>query len=216
MVGLGGCSAAPPRAELAAASAGEPVETVVAVVDRGWHTDIALPAAAMTGALARLRDAFPGAQYLIFGFGDKVYYMAREETFLGTLAALFPGAAVVLVTGLRVPPEEAFGADHVVTLGVSCAARGRVAAFIAETLAKPPGGTLARLDGGPYPGSLFYAANQSYDALHDCNRWTVAALRSAGLAVEPDGVFFAGQAMGAARRLAASQKLPATPIDCPR
>jgi hypothetical protein len=46
-----------------------PGPAVVYVVDRGWHTDIALPVEEITGPLAMLEAEFPGVQFLTFGFG---------------------------------------------------------------------------------------------------------------------------------------------------
>jgi hypothetical protein len=202
---LGGCGARtepPPfAAERAAGGA------AVAIVDRGWHTDLALPAEALTGPLAEVKQSFPGLRYAVFGFGDRVYYMAREETVLGTLEALFPGPGVVLVTALGVPPAAAFGRESVVTLQLSCTELHALGGFIARTMARGAAAALKPLAAGPYPGSLFYASSESYDAFHDCNNWTVAALESAGLPADPAGVFFAGQAMTQARYIAALQRL---------
>ncbi len=184
----------------------------VAVVERGRHTDIAIPADAMAEPVgAALRQAFPGARVLVFGFGDRAFYMAREETFAGMLAALFPGPGVVLVTGLRTSPAEAFGADHVVGLRLSASQADGLAAFIGRSLAIDGSGPPARLGDGPYPGSLFYASAQTYDVFYDCNRWTLSALQNAALPADPDGVIFAGQVMDQAGRIARQQRQAPAP-----
>lgn len=201
-VTVGGCGATPDRAD-----AGPVGSESVTVIDRGWHTDIALPVEALSGSVAPVGQAFPGARFLVFGFGDQVYYMSRDETFFGTVAALFPGPGVILVTALRASPADAFGADHVVALRISCAEVDSMAGFLRRALASPADGAIERLGDGPYPGSLFYASSDSYDLFHDCNRWTLAALRSGGLPADPDGVIFAGQVMEQARRIAAQQRL---------
>lgn len=84
--------------------------TQVYVIERGSHTDIALPAEALTGALAQIARDFPGARSLVFGFGDRRYVLSRDVDFGDMLAALFPGRAALLVTALKAPPAEAFGA----------------------------------------------------------------------------------------------------------
>jgi hypothetical protein len=210
---VGACAA--PMAPLPTADEATPGGAQVAVIDRGWHTDIALAADDLVGPLSGLKRDFPGLRYAVFGFGDRVYYMAREETLLGTLEALFPGPGVVLVTALSVPPAEAFGRDHVVTLRLSCTELQALNGFIARTMVGEDDG-IHSLAAGPYPGSLFYASRRSYDAFHDCNAWMVAALQSAGLPVDPAGVLFAGQAMTQARYLAALQRLhpPETAAAC--
>jgi hypothetical protein len=57
---------------------------------------------------------------------------------------------------------------------------------------------------GPYPGSVFYAARDTYDGFYTCNTWTATVLRDGGLAM-PINVLFAGQVMGPARWIRRSQ-----------
>jgi len=200
---LGGCATPPRLAEPSASGLAESNAITIAVIDRGRHTDIALPAEALPGPLASLRQAFPGVRHLVFGFGDRAYFMAHETPFPASLAALFPGLGVILVTALRVSPAEAFGAENVVALRLTPPQLQAMSRFIQHSLVEQPDGSLQRLETGPYPGSVFYASEQTYDAFHNCNRWTAAALRSGGLAVDPDGVIFAAQVLRQARRIAA-------------
>jgi len=174
----------------------------VTVIERGWHTDIALPAAAFSGPLAALAREFPGERFLVFGFGDRVYYMAPDAPLPGMMAALFPGPGVILVTALRATPAEAFGADNIVILTLSQAQSAALVAFVQRELATGTDGAMRRLGDGPYPGSAFYATDDSYNAVDNCNHWTATALRGGGLPVDPNGVIFAGQVMDLARRLA--------------
>ena len=174
----------------------------VTVIDRGWHTDLAIPAAAVSGPMAVVALDFPGVRFLEFGFGDRAFFMAPDETVMGMMAALFPGPGIILVTALRVPAAEAYGADHAVTLPLSAGQLAGITAFIGRALEASPGDSPHRLGDGPYPGSAFYASSETYDAFHDCNHWTLAALRSGGLPANPDGVLFAGQVMDQARRMA--------------
>ncbi|MFP6560573.1 DUF2459 domain-containing protein [Paraburkholderia sp. B3] len=67
-----------------------------------------------------------------------------------------------------------------------------------------------RLADGPYPGSLYFAARGTYDALHTCNTWTARALRSAGLASVADTPF-AGHLMRETRAAAARAPDEASP-----
>lgn len=183
----------------------------VIVVDRGWHTDIAVPVEALSGPLAHIAQGFPGARFLLFGFGDRLFYLSRKESFLQTATAMFPGPGVVLVTALKTSPAQAFGADHTVALPVSCDEFDTITAFLARTLATKADGSPQALGAGPYPGSAFYASDETYDLFHDCNRWTLAALLSAGLPAEPAGVIFAGQVMVQARAIARQQRFDALP-----
>lgn len=196
---LGGCASSPARIDRPPSDRTSGLS--VTVIERGWHTDIALPTLAISGSLAALGREFPGERFLVFGFGDRAYYMAPDPPFPGMLAALLPGPGVILVTALRVEPAEAFGADNVVTLPLSPSQLAAIIAFVRSGLATGTDGSMQRLGDGPYPGSAFYASDGSYDAFENCNYWTISALRSGGLPVDPDGVIFAGQVMDLARRL---------------
>jgi hypothetical protein len=58
---------------------------------------------------------------------------------------------------------------------------------------------------GHYPGSVFYAARDTYDGLFTCNTWAADTLRTGGLPMPAAGVLFAGQVMSAANRISARQ-----------
>lgn len=186
---------------------GVPGPAIVDVVDRGWHTDIGLPADEITGPLANVARDFPSTRFLTFGFGQREFFMAQHETTGGALRALLPSRSVLLVTTLRTAPAEAFGAQHVVTLHVSQAGAARIEAAIWQQMQKGPDGAPVSLGAGPDPGSVFYAARGTYDAFDTCNTWTVELLRAGGLPVSSGGVVFSGQVMGMARNLAAQQEV---------
>jgi uncharacterized protein (TIGR02117 family) len=180
-----------------------PANAEIAVIERGWHTDIALPTDELAPPLASLERDYPGARYLVFGFGEREYLMAHGGS--GEMvAALFPSASAVLMTVLRAPPAEAFGADNAVTLRLNQAGVDRIAALIWQEL-EQQNGKAQQLADGPYPGSVFYASNETYDAFHTCNTWTAALLRAGGLPVESHRVLFANQVMRQVRRIAALQ-----------
>jgi len=177
------------------------------VVGRGWHTDVALPAAEVAGPLAALRQEFPGVRYLVFGFGERRYLMDKHP---GELLALLPGPGVMLVTALGASPAAAFGPEHVVALAISQDGLARENAFLWSYFAKDRNGRPLLLAAGPYSGSLFYASGGTYTLAHTCNTWTAEALSAGGLPVSGSGVLFAGQILRLARHVAASQaRVPA-------
>jgi uncharacterized protein (TIGR02117 family) len=171
------------------------------VIDRGWHTDIGLPVTELHGKLARIADDFPGATALTIGFGDRAYLLDRDTSFFDIVRALLPGKAALLVTGLRTLPAAAFGDDSVVTLGITKPQLDALEAYLASYFASDRLGQSLRLADGPYPGSLFFASNATYDALHTCNTWTAEGLRAAGYPVSTTLVIFAPQVMAAAHKL---------------
>ena len=52
-------------------------DATIYVVGRGWHTDIGLSVDEVTGPLASLERDFPGIRFMVFGFGEREYYMAQ-------------------------------------------------------------------------------------------------------------------------------------------
>jgi Protein of unknown function (DUF2459) len=182
------------------------LDAVVYVIGRDWHTDIGLPVGEISGAMTSLKRDFPGVKYLTFGFGERQFLLRRDRTFGAMLSALLPSRSAVLMTALSATPEAAFGARHVVVLHVSMDGSHRIADSIWQELDKPPDGVPMPLADGPYPGSVFYPSRDTYDGLFTCNSWTVATLRTGGLAVPTVGVLFASQVMRSARDIAAKQQ----------
>ncbi len=197
---LGGC-AANPSPDL------PPIRAVswVALADRGWHTDLCVPAAEATGVFAAAASGFPGASVLCVGFGERGYLLARGADPFDAVAAIFPSRAALLLTALRAPPEAAFGRRHVVRLGIGRAGVAGLRAFLDRAFARAPDGAPARLRAGPYPGSAFYAATGTYDLFSTCNTWSARGLRAAGVPVG-GGVVTAGQIMDRARAFAVAQE----------
>jgi Protein of unknown function (DUF2459) len=75
LCGLAGCSAAP----LVEPYDGSASRTeVIYVISGDWHTQLGLPLGAINGPLAAMKAEFPSAGYLVFGWGARDYYMARD------------------------------------------------------------------------------------------------------------------------------------------
>ena len=190
---------------LSACSApGSPVtraDTLIYVIGRGWHTDIGLPAAEIAGPLTVLERRFPGVRVLTIGFGDRRFVLTGDRSPLSLLKALLPGRGALLVTALSAPPQDAFGASHVVPLHISREDMTHLQARLWAEFQLSAGEPI-QLASGPYPGSLFYAASATYSGLYTCNTWTADVERAGGLRVPATGVVFAGQVMGMARWIA--------------
>lgn len=188
----------------APAGAADPAPSVIYVISNGWHTEIGVPAERLTGPLALLGPAFPGARYLVFGWGQRAFYMAARPTWTEALRALLPAPSVVLVLGLGESPLHAFIGDvHVVALPVTQDGWSNLTAFLWQSFAETRVARPERIAAGPYPASAFYASSSTYDGAHTCNTWTAEALHAAGLPIGADGVVFASQVMRQVRHLAA-------------
>ena len=179
-------------------------EATIYVVDRGWHTDIALPIDEVTGPLASLVRDLPDVRFVVFGFGERNFYMARGPGSGEMLAALLPSDSVILMTPLMMSPAEAFANQEVVLLHLTRSGVQRIAMRLWNELEKTSDGSVLRLADGPFAGSAFYASNETYGAFHTCNTWTALLLHDGGLPVNTH-VLFAGQAMEEATRIAIIQ-----------
>jgi hypothetical protein len=163
------------------------------VVRRTWHTDIAFRARDLRPPLADLLRFFPGAESLVFGFGDRHYVLSKDKNFLEMVVAMLPGAGLILTTGLSVPPQAAFGADQVITFTVSHAQAEAAQRFVWNSLEHDSGGVVREFARGPYSGALYFASPVTYDFAHTCNTWTAEGARAAGLPIRVFGVLFASQ-----------------------
>ena len=180
----------------------------VYVVRRGWHIDVGFDVPELVAPLASVAREFPGARCLLFGFGDRRYLMAKHSHVPAMLGAIWPGEALVLVTGLTATPAEAFGQKQVIALDVSPSQSRELQAFVAHSLRTTDGsgfegsqgadgalgtGPFAVAAPGPYSGSLFYSSDLKYSGVHTCNTWVAEGLRSAQLPVRSRGTLFARQ-----------------------
>jgi uncharacterized protein (TIGR02117 family) len=168
---------------------------LVYVVAGGWHTEIGLQLEAITGPLATLKPEFANARYLVFGWGARDYYMARNPGIGDILRAIAPGPAVMLVTPLQMLPEAFFGASNALAIHASSEGTQRLSQFLWDYLVIDKEGHPRRVATGPDPQSIFYASGGTYNLGHTCNTWTAEALRVAGLPVSAAGVVFASQVL---------------------
>ncbi len=201
--GLSGCASSPvpPYAGHA------PRLASIYVISQGWHTEIGLPARAMTGSLAALKRASPDSQFFVFGWGQRDYYMAQNPGLGDLLKASVPGPAVILIIPLTRPPPEFFAADaSVFTIRVSQDGLDRLSQFIWRYIEEDSDHVPHRLGNGPYPGSSFYTSSGTYSLANTCNTWTAEALHVSGLPVSPVGVVFAHQVVDQVRSLARQER----------
>jgi hypothetical protein len=191
-----------------ASAVSEPADAPITiyVARRQWHIDVGFAAADLTVPLKSVASDFPEVRYLFFGFGDRRYLMAKNHHLPTLLSAIWPGAGIMLVTGLRASPDEAFGAEHVIELRATAAQARSLQSFIWGSFGKQDGAA-AVYAAGPYQGSLYFGATPVYSGLHTCNTWAAEVLEAGGLRVSAAGVILAGQLWTRARR--ASQRAPA-------
>ena len=162
----------------------------IQVTSNGWHTAIVVPAPAIaaTDLLPEAAD-FPDAAFLEFGWGDRVYYPAKEKTVGMTLsAALVPTPAVMHMAGLAAAREERSTGSEVVSVALTEAGFLKLVEAIAAEFERPSGGRADFVSRGLYPGSRFYHAHGEFHLFNTCNTWTARMLRAGGVALSPSGV----------------------------
>lgn len=197
---LAACSVQSPRSEQPPSATSTGRGQVIYIVRRQWHIAIEVPTDDLVAPLASLEVNFPKVKYLSFGFGDLHYLVAKNKSFPGILAALWPGRGLILISGSNLSPEKIFGTDQVIPLAVS-SAQGRAAqAFIWESLSNNASGVAPYAEARPEEG-LYFSAVPSYSAVYTCNTWVAEILAAAGLPVRAHGVIFANQLWSQVRRL---------------
>jgi hypothetical protein len=174
----------------------------VYVVRRAWHVEVGIALADAQPPLRPVAAAFPGARYLLFGFGDRRYLLQGGAG--NMVAALWGDAGLVLVTDVGLQqPEQVFGQDNVVRVALTPQQMSELQGFIGRTFAWREGALVPVFPGSHAVGSYsaYYESVQRYSALHTCNTWAAEALKSAELPVNSSGVEFAWQLWEQVQRL---------------
>lgn len=176
-----------PRPFLAPA-ADAPRERRILLLSNPIHTDIAIPIdpelRQVFGFLAN--DGFAldiaGAEYVIFGWGSRAFYLETPTWSQLKAGPLFKGltlddAAMHVALAGNIPPG-----DDAVELMVSESGYRDLTAYIRSSFAERPDGAPKIIPGSGYgPYDVFYEANGAFTALLGCNTWTARGLRTAGI-----------------------------------
>ncbi|OCP02393.1 MULTISPECIES: TIGR02117 family protein [unclassified Ensifer] len=172
----------------AAASAAGAGSARILVLSGPIHTDIAVPLTEETRARFRFVEAagvpiaHPQAQWLIFGWGGRSFYLETptwsELKAVPVLKALTLDRSVmhVDIAGRIIEPQAS-----VASFDLDAAGFERLLAFISDSFTRDAGAVVS-IDGFSYNGNdRFFEAAGSFNALFGCNTWTARALRQAGL-----------------------------------
>lgn len=187
-----------------AAGAGRSYSSTLYVARRGWHIDIGMAASDLAPPLHQAAADLPESRYIFFGFADKHYLMAAHHNGPVLFGALWPGASIILTTGLPNTPAEAFGEQQVIALSATAEQMRALQSFIWGSL-RTQDQVLKLYSPGPYEGSVYFLGTAKYSAFHTCNTWGAEVLRAAGFRVHTGGVVFADQLWEQVRRLKQTQ-----------
>lgn len=184
-----------------------PRSRLIHVTSNGWHTAIVVPAAALvaTGALPEA-EAFSGAPFLEFGWGDRIYYPARKKTLGMTLSAvLVQTPAVMHVAMHQGPPKDDGTGYEMISVGLTEEGFLRLAKALAAEFERPIDGRAEPISRGLYPHSYFYRAHGKFHLFNTCNTWTARMLRVSGVALSPSGIVAADKLMTRLRAALAAE-----------
>jgi len=173
----------------------------IRVVSNGWHTAIVVPGSelAATGLLPEA-DQFPGAAFLEFGWGDRVYYPAREKTLGMTLSAvLIKTPAVMHIAGRARAPGRTDADSEVARVALTEGGFRHLVRAIAGEFERLEGDSAEPISPGLYPDSHFYNARGTFHLLNTCNTWTARMLRAGGVKLSPSGIITADELMARLR-----------------
>lgn len=190
---LASCTPLPP---LPLANHGPSIDAV-SVVSDGWHAAIIVRRAQLveTGLLLEAGD-FPNATFLEFGWGDRVYYPAREKTLGMTFdAALRATPAIIYMAGRGRSPKLVYGDADIVSIALTPHGFRHMVGALASYFDHKEGARSDPVAHGPYPNSNFYLARGRFHLFNNCNTWTARILRAGGVNLSPAGVITAGQLM---------------------
>lgn len=164
--------------------------TVIAYVEsNGVHTGLLLPVNAAgvdwSGLVkpAHLADPRYAGTHIWIGWGERDFYLVTPHWSdvrpLTLLHAAFGSNRTLMHVDHEVDPRP--GPD-VRPLRLSATQYRRLAATIRASFALRPDGSAIPLKGYG-PADVFYEAQGRYDAIHTCNEWVGAVLRSAGVRI---------------------------------
>jgi len=199
----GACATAP------TGPAPRPDEPAVSIwlVTQDAHTGIAVRRADIPAGLWPESRDFPQADYLEVGWGERNYYMGRDQGFWGTLrVALGSNPSVLHVAGIRGPLPARFPASEIVELSLPASGYERLIRHIHDAFDRTGAPVVAPLGPGLYGDSRFYPGRESFSLLRTCNVWTAQGLREGGLPVS-DAITLEGL-MPQVRRIGKSIQVP--------
>ena len=164
----------------------------VHVLDNGFHTDLAVPRAALegrTGALAEAVRGLPPGDWILIGWGDAKFYVDQspigDRLPDGARAFFRPGnASVIMLDPAQADPQTLVAADRRRSLRLSAAGFEAMAAHIEASLALADGGArIAAARAGD--DARFFASHEHFWIGRLCNHWSGGVLNAAGLPARP-------------------------------
>lgn len=199
------------RALWTAAPADPGVE--VHLLDNGFHTDLAVPRAALEarpGPLAEAVRGLPPGDWVLVGWGDAKFYVDQspigDRLPDGARAFFRPGnASVIMLDPAQADPTRGYAPEGRRSIRLSRAGFDRMAAHVERSLDLSTGRPrIAAHRAGD--DARFFASREHFSVGRLCNHWTAGVLNAAGLPVRPWRSFTSSEVVAAIDRDRASQE----------
>ncbi|MDQ8029592.1 MAG: DUF2459 domain-containing protein [Brevundimonas sp.] len=162
------------------------------LLDNGFHTDLALPRAALEargGPLAEAVRGLPPGDWILIGWGDARFYVEQgpigERLPDGARAFFRPGnPSVVMLDPAQRDPRLLYAEDGRRDFRLTQAGFEAMAAHIEASLDLSSGA--ARLAASrPSDDARFFASREHFWVGRLCNHWTAGVLNAGGLSIRP-------------------------------
>jgi uncharacterized protein (TIGR02117 family) len=185
-------------------------ERTIWLVNIGWHVGIALPIdPAVRRAIPELA-AFPEADFVEIGWGDREFYRAENPGPAAAMkAALLPTPAVLHLYAFAGAVGARFSTSEIIGIALPDSEFTGLLQHISASFDRSAAGDGGELGTGLYgASSRFIHATGTFHLARTCNTWTAEALAAAGLDIEPGAIVTAGSLMAAAREALARRRIP--------
>ena len=177
------------------------------LLDNGFHTDLAVPRAALEargGPLAEAVRALPAGDWILIGWGDARFYVDQSpiESRLpdGARAFFRPGnPSVIMLDPAQRDPTDLFAEDGRRSFRVTPAGFEAMAAQVERSL-DLSGGAPRIVAARAGDDARFFASRETFSIAHLCNHWTAGILNAAGLPVRPFRSIVSSELMAAIDR----------------
>ena len=179
----------------------------VSLLDNGFHTDLAVPRAALEargGPLAEAVRGLPPGDWILVGWGDAKFYVDQSPIHHrlpdGARAFFRPGnASVVMLDPTQQDPRETFAEEGRHDFRLSRAGFEALTSRLEASLDLSTGrARIAAARAGD--DARFFASREHFSIGHLCNHWTAGLLNAAGLEVRPFRSVTSSEVMAAVER----------------
>jgi hypothetical protein len=182
------------------------VPIVVYLLDNGFHSDLALPRAALArrgGALGRAVETLAPGDWILVGWGDARFYVDQspisDRLPDGARAFFRPGnPSVVMLDPEADDPRARHAPDRRAALHLTPVAFDRMADRIEASLDLSSGAPRVAA-ARPGDHARFFASRETFSILHLCNHWTAGVLNAGGVTIRPARSIFSSEVMRAVR-----------------